>query len=69
MEKQSHAESCISSLAVKSTLGGIVGFGLGLILVSKGRLPFVLYGAGIGTGISTQQCKPLYERMQTKLTN
>ncbi|CAG9327029.1 unnamed protein product [Blepharisma stoltei] len=67
--KTSHAESCIKAIATNAAIGGLVGLGLGLILAKTKRLPFVLYGAGFGTGITKPKCEPLMERMKAKVSN
>jgi hypothetical protein len=57
-------ERCLNSFARNTLLGAVSGLVAGFVLFKRGRLASTMYGAGLGSGLSSNDCEFFYSRLR-----
>lgn len=57
-------ERCLNSFARNTFVGGVCGLLAGFVLFKRGRLGISMYGAGLGGGLSSEDCDFFYRRLR-----
>lgn len=60
-------ERCLNSFARNTFMGALGGMLAGFVLFKRGRLGISMYGAGLGGGLSSEDCDFFYRRLKGDL--